>query len=275
MTTNEEPEVTLAQDLEDTGDERAQLRELAKSFPSTLVQRDPRGNSYVGHAMVTQKMLKILGPTSFAVIEIVRGWIPAHKDKPEQPNAVVGILASMRATVDGAFVEITEVGECDNPHVHAHDGIRLKMATSDAYKRCAMRLGLGLHLWSKDGYYLSEGLEREATPAEANAPVLSGANPGTTTNVEKLTEMEPELTEAVETIKEAFPGAETVDPDATMGDLATGTPMATLTALGGPQMARAKRALEAEGLWRPPMDSWESFSQEERVAALRIMTTTS
>jgi hypothetical protein len=149
------------------------------------------------------------------------------------------------------------------------------MATSDAYKRCAMRLGLGLHLWSKDGYYLSEGLEREATPAEANAPVLSGAHPGTTTNVEKLIEMEPELTEAVETIKEAFPGAEVVDPDATMGDLATGTPMATLTALGGPQMARAKRALEAEGLWRPPMDSWESFSQEERVAALRIMTTTS
>jgi hypothetical protein len=35
----------------------------------------------------------------------------------------------------------------------------MKDAASDALKRCAMRMGLGLHLWSQDKYILHTTLE--------------------------------------------------------------------------------------------------------------------
>ena len=38
------------------------------------------------------------------------------------------------------------------------DGV-LKNAISDAHKRCAMRVGLGLHLYAQDDYFLLKQLE--------------------------------------------------------------------------------------------------------------------
>jgi hypothetical protein len=40
------------------------------------------------------------------------------------------------------------------------DGERLKHAASDALKRCAMRLGLGLHIWAQGSYFLDKALEK-------------------------------------------------------------------------------------------------------------------
>ena len=39
------------------------------------------------------------------------------------------------------------------------NGARLKNAVSDAHKRCAMRVGLGLHLYAQDDYFLLDQLE--------------------------------------------------------------------------------------------------------------------
>jgi hypothetical protein len=36
----------------------------------------------------------------------------------------------------------------------------LKNAASDAIKRCAMRLGVGLSLWSQENYYLDKALAK-------------------------------------------------------------------------------------------------------------------
>ena len=63
---------------------------------------------------------------------------------------------------DGRVTSIQEVGECENPNNWKTDGARLKACASDGIKRCAMRLGLGLHLWHKhDGnYVLADILEK-------------------------------------------------------------------------------------------------------------------
>jgi hypothetical protein len=55
-------------------------------------------------------------------------------------------------------VSITEVGDVERPG--DNNGSNLKNASSDALKRCAMRLGVGLHLWSQDNYYLDKALEK-------------------------------------------------------------------------------------------------------------------
>jgi hypothetical protein len=36
----------------------------------------------------------------------------------------------------------------------------LKDAASDAFKRCAMRVGVGLHLWTKEGEYFLYNLTK-------------------------------------------------------------------------------------------------------------------
>ena len=41
-----------------------------------------------------------------------------------------------------------------------------KNATSDAFKRCWMRLGLGLHLWSGSSYFLDRQLAKSEPQPE-------------------------------------------------------------------------------------------------------------
>jgi hypothetical protein len=63
-------------------------------------------------------------------------------------------------TIDGHTV----TGDCEQPHNWDTDGARLKDAMSDAYKRCAMRLGVGLHLWAQDAFYLGEKMLKQDRP---------------------------------------------------------------------------------------------------------------
>jgi hypothetical protein len=155
-----------------------ELRDLTKlvwPFPAGVVQSNPSGGgTYVAHPVVEQRLLDVLGPVDTELVEIVRGHIPA---KPPDPKAksqrgrdgtlaivdgVVGVVLRMRVTVDGRQVTVEEVGDCEDPANWPHDGARLKDAFSDAYKRCAMRLGVGLHLWVKDqrNFYIAEKLKR-------------------------------------------------------------------------------------------------------------------
>jgi hypothetical protein len=74
----------------------------------------------------------------------------------------------MTVTVDGTRVSVVEAGECDNPQNKKTNGDRLKNAASDAFKRCAMRLGCGLHLWSDD-FFLYGVLQKRDENAETGA----------------------------------------------------------------------------------------------------------
>jgi hypothetical protein len=150
----------------------ADLIELARPFPDDLVERK-QGSDYVAHHVVNQRLLSIVGPFDFELVQIIRGDIPAIAGKegaqakrtregtPALQGIVVGAIYRLSCTVDGRRVQVEEVGDVGDVHNWDHDGARLKDAASDALKRCAMRLGLGLHLWAQEHYFLDAHLARQ------------------------------------------------------------------------------------------------------------------
>jgi len=134
-----------------------QLYELARPFPESLIKQKPGkfAASYVEHSVISQRLLEVLGPHDFAVDRIVTN--------PD--GVVVGCTATLTVEIDGRRVSITEVGDVERPG--DNNGSALKNASSDALKRCAMRLGVGLHLWSQENYYLDKALaKRQDTSGE-------------------------------------------------------------------------------------------------------------
>ena len=164
------------------------LTKLLHQFPAAVVERNPSGGgSYVSHPVVEQRILDVLGPITTEMVELVRGHVPgkapdpsgksarAKAGTPDLENAVVGVVLRMRATIDGREVTVEEVGDCESPHNWPHDGARAKDAFSDAYKRCAMRLGVGLHLWAQEHFYLGEKLMKQDQEAASRpAPPVPG-----------------------------------------------------------------------------------------------------
>lgn len=151
------------------------MRELAKPFPSQYVHSNPSGGgTYVKHHVVVQRLLSIVGAYDFAVCELIRGDVAeippnpqgsskrAKDGAPALVGAVVGARCRLSVTVDGQAHHIEDVGDCESPHNWPHDGARAKDAVSDCIKRCAARLGLGLHLWSQDEYWLDAFFTKQA-----------------------------------------------------------------------------------------------------------------
>lgn len=156
----------------------SQLLALVKPFPRQYVHENPSGNgrgSYVAHDVVVQKLLGVVGPFDFEVREVLRG-----DTKAGQTNVVVGAICRLTVDVDGRRTSVEEVGDCENPANWPHDGARMKDAVSDAIKRCAMRLGVALHLWSGDEFFLYERLSKAAPSATAQgtAGEAGTADPG-------------------------------------------------------------------------------------------------
>jgi hypothetical protein len=149
------------------------LRELARRFPDGFVERKD-GNDYVAHHIVNQRLLSVTGPFDFELVEVIRGDIPprapdstaksrrGRAGTPALSGIVTGGVWRLSVTIDGRKVRIEEVGDVGDVHNWPHDGARLKDAASDALKRCAMRLGLGLHLWAQEHYFLDRQLDENA-----------------------------------------------------------------------------------------------------------------
>ena len=130
-----------------------QLRELAEPFKGGLVKSAPQGKygSYVSHSTITERALSIVGAYSQEVVrEIYDGDI------------LTGVVVRIHAVIDGEVVAVEEAGDVENPANKKTNGERLKDAVSDAHKRCWMRLGLGLHLWSQQDYFLDKQLDKQS-----------------------------------------------------------------------------------------------------------------
>ena len=167
-----------------------QLTKLLFPFSSDQIERNPSGGgSYVSHPVVEQRILDVLGPITTEMVQVLRGDVPgkapdpkgssarAKAGTPDLDGAVVGVVLRMTAVVDGRTVVVEEVGDCEQPHNWPHDGARAKDAFSDAYKRCAMRLGVGLHLWAQEHFYLGPKLLKQdqgdaEPPAGKKAPPI-------------------------------------------------------------------------------------------------------
>lgn len=125
-----------------------QLQALAKRIPPQYIEQKPGGfqADYVGHAVIQQMLLAKLGPVPQRVVEVIRN-----------PEGVVhGCVLEMVFSIDGKEVVVQEIGDVERPQ--ANDGSNLKNAVSDAVKRCAMRVGLGLELWAQEHYVLDKAL---------------------------------------------------------------------------------------------------------------------
>ena len=131
-----------------------QLERLARPFPAKYVRKPAQGKygEYVPHHVVTQALLAILGPINLEVGEVFYG----------DGHIVEGCLVTITTMIDGQIVSVTEVGDCENPSNWKTQGARMKDAISDGVKRCAARLGLGLHLWAGADYFLYDQLKAEA-----------------------------------------------------------------------------------------------------------------
>jgi len=149
--------------------ELRQLTKLLWPFPQSAINDNPSGyGSYVAHSVVEQRLLDVLGGVDTALVQVLRG------DTADLHDVVVGCVLRMSATIDGRTVHVEEVGDCESPKNWPHDGARMKDAMSDAYKRCAMRLGVGLHLWAGNAFYLAEKFRRQDEEAATDADPETG-----------------------------------------------------------------------------------------------------
>lgn len=129
-----------------------QLQALAKRIPRSYIKQKPGGFAadYVSHSDIQQMLIAKLGiPPSQEITQIIRN----------AEGQVQGVVLRMVFVIDGETVVIDEIGECERPS--ANDGLNAKNAVSDAVKRCAMRVGLGLELWCQETYVLDKALARE------------------------------------------------------------------------------------------------------------------
>lgn len=145
-----------------TPDSAPQLYALSAPIPDVFVEPPPEGKygHYVPHFVIRQMLLAIVGPYNWQLVEILRGDVAGYtnrqgKEVPPLHNAIVGAVYRLTVTIDGNTVIVEEAGECDAAAHDTNDAARLKKASSDAMKRCAMAIGLGINLWAKKPHQLS------------------------------------------------------------------------------------------------------------------------
>lgn len=161
-----------------------ELYQLVLPINKRYIKPAPAGKhgSYIPHWVISQAIMLAVGHYDFEVLDILRGSVPEYTsggDRPKThaalPDAVVGVVCRLTVTVDGRSVAVDEVGSCDAYGSEWNDGERLKKATSDALKRCAMRLGVGLQMWCKTPaeYFLPRVMyERAGSPSSQQEPSL-------------------------------------------------------------------------------------------------------
>ncbi len=129
---------------------REQLRRLARRFPGKLISKKGKFD-YVDHAVITQVLLAEVGSYDWELVREIH----------ESDGTISGAVWRLTCTIDGEKTVTEEVGDVENPQSKKTNGARAKDASSDALKRCAMRRGLGLHLWAQENYFLDRALEAE------------------------------------------------------------------------------------------------------------------
>ena len=114
-------------------------KKLIKDFPKSVVKKAPQGKfgDYVPHHIYTQRLVDVIpGKYNFKY--------EALRDKD---GALVGAKCILE--IDGLGT-MEEVGDVDSNALKRNitESEVLKLAVSDGIKRCCMRFGIGLELWT-------------------------------------------------------------------------------------------------------------------------------
>ena len=137
------------------------LYQLARPFPESMIVKKPGGKfqaDYVAHGIITSRLLEVVGPFDWSIANVITN----------ADGIAVGCIGRLEVVIDGRPVVVEEVGDCEQ--ISPNSASNLKHSSSDALKRAAMRLGLGLHLWvGEQHYYLHRALEKRLNASESDA----------------------------------------------------------------------------------------------------------
>lgn len=130
---------------------RTQLARLSRQFTGKFVKErkvgQSRTESYVPHSTVAERLLQVLGPYDWD-FELVYS-----ENKP------VAAKGKLTVTIDGKTITVAGAGTPQNTSEDI--GEQIKKMESDAFKRAASKLGVALHLWSQENYFLDKVLSKE------------------------------------------------------------------------------------------------------------------
>lgn len=225
-----------------------QLYQLSQPIPKRYIKPPAPGKygDYIPHYIITQRLLAVLGPFDWRLIQVIRGDSSGRRKVDGKlvdvtaTDIVVGAVYQLGVDVEGFPVVIQEIGQCDNAWKEPDDAARLKKAASDALKRCAMRLGLGLHMWCKtpDEYFLSRVL-REGLDDDESAEVV-------TLGIESEDDTEAHV--EVVSAPKAAPQPEPEAPQAQADNVTVTEPIASEAELAA--LTESEKLIEAEAdLW--------------------------
>ena len=115
------------------------IKKLTKNFPKDVVKQAPKGKfgSYVPHHIYTQRLVDVIpGKYNFK-----------YEPLRDKDGALVGAKCILE--IDGLGT-MEEVGDVDSNALKRNitESEVLKLAVSDGIKRCCMRFGIGLELWT-------------------------------------------------------------------------------------------------------------------------------
>ena len=114
-------------------------KKLTANFPKSVVKKAPQGKfgDYVPHHIYTKRLVDVVGGKYNFTYDIIR----------DKDNAVVGAVCVLE--IEG-LGRMEEVGDVDMNALNRNitESEILKLAVSDGLKRCCMRFGIGLELWT-------------------------------------------------------------------------------------------------------------------------------
>ena len=146
-------------------------KKLIKDFPKSVVKPAPKGKfgDYVPHHIYTQRLVDVIPGEYNFFYEVIRG-----KD-----NSIVGAKCTL--IIEGLGT-VDEVGDVDMNALNRNitESELLKLAVSDGIKRCCMRFGIGLELWTggitEEEHYASEKKTQPNAVKPPSVPVKSDAD---------------------------------------------------------------------------------------------------
>ena len=141
-------------------------KKLIKDFPKSVVKPAPKGKfgDYVPHHIYTQRLVDVIPGEYNFYYQDIRG-----KD-----NSIVGAKCILQ--IDGLGT-VEEVGDVDMNAMNRNitESEILKLAVSDGIKRCCMRFGIGLELWTggitEEEHYASEKKTQPSAVKPPSVPV--------------------------------------------------------------------------------------------------------
>ena len=120
------------------------LAELLVPFPEKYIKNKQggRGGDYVMNGVVRQRLLDVVGFYDWSI----------DREIDYDSGKLTGCVGTLTINLENKTIKVQGSGDVENDQ--GSNGSNLKHAESDAFKRAAMNLGLGLHLWCGDEYFI-------------------------------------------------------------------------------------------------------------------------